>query len=134
MKPCCAVEQNVQSMVQPTWLEMHSVPRPGSGMNTISMAWPLSSRSSHLRVPSAERCETMTSGDADLRHRGEALAEILAEVGHRVDVADGAPVHPLHELPGAKRLLAHADDERLQPGLVRPSRLVFGVASSPMIA
>ena len=37
LKPCCAVEQNVQSIAQPTWLEMHSVPRPGSGMKTISM-------------------------------------------------------------------------------------------------
>ncbi len=28
----CAVEQNEQSRAQPTWEEMHKVPRPGSGM------------------------------------------------------------------------------------------------------
>ena len=38
LNPCCAVEQNVQSIAHPTWLEMQSVPRPGSGMKTISMA------------------------------------------------------------------------------------------------
>ena len=56
LKPCCAVEQNEQSSAQPTCEEMHSVPRSGSGMNTISKAWVSSARSSHLTVPSAERC------------------------------------------------------------------------------
>src|SRR2546430_3681056 len=56
LKPCRAVAQNEQSSTQPTCEEMHSVPRSGSGMNTISNAWAASARSSHLRVPSPERC------------------------------------------------------------------------------
>jgi len=44
------------------------------------------------------------------------LPEVLAEVGHRLDVADGAAVHPLHELARTERLLAHPGDERLQLG------------------
>src|SRR5262245_39888744 len=52
LKPCCAVEQKVQSSTQPTCEEMHSVPRSSSGMNTVSKAWPLPPDSSHLRVPS----------------------------------------------------------------------------------
>ena len=32
LNPCCAVAQNEQSIAQPTWLEMHKVPRSGSGM------------------------------------------------------------------------------------------------------
>ena len=38
LKPCCAVAQKEQSSAQPTCEEMHSVPRSGSGMNTISKA------------------------------------------------------------------------------------------------
>src|SRR5437879_2318903 len=56
LKPCWAVAQNEQSSAQPTCEEMHSVPRSGSGMNTISNAWAASARSSHLRLPSPERC------------------------------------------------------------------------------
>src|SRR5580658_1967314 len=41
---------------------MHSVPRSGSGMNTISKACEASALSSHLQVPSAERCTEMISG------------------------------------------------------------------------
>ena len=37
LKPWAPVEQKLQSSAQPTWLEMHSVPRSGSGMNTISI-------------------------------------------------------------------------------------------------
>jgi hypothetical protein len=62
LKPCAPVEQNEQSSAQPTCEEMHSVPRPGSGMNTISIACEASARSSHLRVPSLERCAVTISG------------------------------------------------------------------------
>src|SRR4029077_18565136 len=62
LKPCWAVAQNEQSSAQPTCEEMHSVPRSGSGMNTISNAWAASARSSHLRVRSPERCCERMSG------------------------------------------------------------------------
>jgi hypothetical protein len=47
------VEQNVQASPQPTCDETHSVPRLVSGMNTASIALPLSMPSSHLYVASA---------------------------------------------------------------------------------
>ena len=54
----------MQSIAQPTWLEMHSVPRPGSGMKTVSMPCVPSIASSHLRVPSAETCVVVIEGVA----------------------------------------------------------------------
>src|SRR6056297_687297 len=62
LKPCLPVAQNAQSMAQPTWLEMHRVPRAGSGMKTVSMAWPPSIDSIHLRVPSPASCRERISG------------------------------------------------------------------------
>ena len=70
LNPWAPVEQNEQSIAQPTWLEMHSVPRPGSGMNTISIACSgvavasadAAAFRSHLRVPSCEACSESTSG------------------------------------------------------------------------
>ena len=53
LKPCLPVEQNAQSSTQPAWLEMHSVPRLVSGMNTASTAFASSTLRSHLRVPSS---------------------------------------------------------------------------------
>ena len=52
LKPCRPVEQNVHSSAQPTWDEMHSVPRSVSGINTVSTPLPVPTSSSHLRVPS----------------------------------------------------------------------------------
>src|SRR5260221_6105058 len=49
LKPCLPVEQNAQSSTQPAWLEMHSVPRLVSGMNTASTAFASSTLRSHLR-------------------------------------------------------------------------------------
>ncbi len=62
LKPCLPVAQKAQSIAQPTWLEMHSVRRAGSGMNTVSMAWPPSMESIHLRVPSAASCSERIVG------------------------------------------------------------------------
>ena len=62
------VWQNEQVSVQPTWLEMHSVPRSASGMKTVSTSGPLPSRpvaanrSSHLRVPSLDTCSVTIPG------------------------------------------------------------------------
>ena len=56
LKPWAPVAQKEQSSAQPIWLEMHSVPRPGSGMNTVSMTCSFPAAPgilrSHLRVPS----------------------------------------------------------------------------------
>src|SRR5580658_7662687 len=82
LNPCCAVEQNVQSMAQPTWLEMHRVPRSGSGMYTVSIPCTSSMRSIHLRVPSLDTCS--------------------------VTICGTAPINPLHQLTGAKRLRIEA--------------------------
>src|SRR5687767_8952917 len=56
LNPCWAVEQKLQSSMQPTCEEMHSVPLSGSGMYTISNACDASARNIHLRVPSADLC------------------------------------------------------------------------------
>jgi hypothetical protein len=56
------VWQKRQVRVQPTWLEMQSVPRSSSGMCTDSTSWRSAKRSSHLRVPSKEVWAVATSG------------------------------------------------------------------------
>ena len=104
-------------MAQPTWLEMHSVPRSGSGMYTVSMPCTSSMRSIHLRVPSEETCSVTISGTAILATSASWRAEILREVGHRGEVSRTAPVDPFHQLAGAKRLRAETlGHERLEFG------------------
>src|SRR6266568_954403 len=64
LNPCLPVEQNRQARVQPAWVEMHRVPRLVSGMNTASIALPLPTSSSHLRVPSPAMLSlTMRGGE-----------------------------------------------------------------------
>jgi hypothetical protein len=52
----------VHASAQPACDETHSVPRLRSGMNTVSMALPVPTLSSHLRVPSAAVVSRTTSG------------------------------------------------------------------------
>ncbi len=71
------VWQNVQLSVQPTWLEMHSVPRSASGMYTHSTSCGRPSTSpgrriSHLRVPSTETCSAAISGRASVKRCASA--------------------------------------------------------------
>ena len=108
----------MQSIAQPTWLEMHSVPRPGSGMNTISMPCVRRpSASSHLRVPSADTCVMRDLGVDDFSDFLQALAKRLCARSVIWSKSfDVALVQPLHQLTRAKRLLAHARDERLELG------------------
>ena len=77
-------------MAQPTWLEMQSVPRSGSGMYTVSMPCTSSMRSIHLRVPSAE-----TLLRHDLRHCDRCD---LARAGREIPAPDRSwrknPRHP----------------------------------------
>ena len=56
------VWQKVQVSVQPTWLETQTEPRSASGMFTVSASLPSAKRSSHLRVPSTERCSVTIEG------------------------------------------------------------------------
>ena len=56
------VWQKVQVSVQPTWLETQTEPRSVSGMLTVSASLPSAKRSSHLRVPSTERCSVTIEG------------------------------------------------------------------------
>src|SRR5574343_312050 len=62
LKPWRPVEQKVHSSAQPTWDDMHKVPRSSSGMNTVSTPLPVPTSSSHLRVPSSDSCDTIRSG------------------------------------------------------------------------
>ena len=60
LKPWWPVEQKRQPTAQPACDEMHSVPRPSSGMNTLSIALPPPTSNSHLMVPSFDSCWLMT--------------------------------------------------------------------------
>jgi len=62
LKPCLPVEQKRQLTAQPACVEMHSVPRVSSGMNTVSTALPLPTSTSHLRVPSLDVWSLMMAG------------------------------------------------------------------------
>ena len=61
-RACVPVWQKLQVSVQPTWLDTHTEPRSSSGMLTVSASLPSGKRSSHLRVPSTERCSVTISG------------------------------------------------------------------------
>ena len=62
LNPWRPVEQNWQAIVQPAWVETHSVPRLASGMKTVSTALPWPTSSSHLRVPSAATLSAIIGG------------------------------------------------------------------------
>src|SRR5690606_10038490 len=53
-------------------------------------------------------------------------AERLGEIGHLVEVTDVTLVQPLEQLARAKRLFAHALDERLQLGARQAEQVRFG--------
>src|SRR5688572_21877327 len=84
LNPWAPVAQKEQSSAQPIWLEMHSVPRPGSGMKTVSITCSLPAapgiRSSHLRVPSdAVRAATI-SGTATVARRDSSARNSSSSV------------------------------------------------------
>ena len=62
LKPCWAVEQKVHAKAQPICDETHKVPRPSSGMNTVSIRLPQLVCTTHLRVPSLAICSNTISG------------------------------------------------------------------------
>src|SRR5262245_14658175 len=118
-------------MAQPTWLEMHSVPRPGSGMNTVSIPWVPSIASSHLRVPSAETCVVVIEGVATTATSLSRSRKLFAR-------------SVIWSKSATQRLYSHFISCRARNGFspipatnasssarVRPSRFVFAVESRP---
>ena len=53
--PSSPVAQNLQAIGHPTWVEMHTVCRPFSGIMTVSMACPSRVRKRYFLVPSVAR-------------------------------------------------------------------------------
>ena len=83
-------------------------------MNTVSIALPLPTSSSHLRVPSDDTLSRHHGGRSDRRAAGELRAQRLGEIAHRVELGRPAAVDPAHELARAERLLVEARDERAE--------------------
>ena len=77
---CVPVWQKRQLSVQPTWDETHSVPLPGSGMNTVSNSMPGPVRNSHLRVPSLEICSVTSSGRSSVKCSAMSLRKSFARL------------------------------------------------------
>src|SRR5262245_42011155 len=122
LNPCCAVEQKEQSSAHPTCEEMHSVPRSGSGMNTISNACFSSARSSHLRVPSADCCDVTISGT-----RISARSASCARKAFARSVIASKPLSPrlytqLQSWRARKGSLPSSRTNTSSSGRVRPSR------------
>ena len=107
LKPWVAVEQNWQFSAQPTCEDTHSVPRPLSGMNTVSMAllrYPC--RAATCGCRRRRPCRAPPAAHARLAVLLELGAQRLAEVGHVAEIGDVAVVDPLHHLVRAEALLA----------------------------
>ena len=115
LKPCCAVEQNVQSIAQPTW----------RGDAQRAAAW--LGDEHHLEglaVPARQQpLARAVGGDLRLRSRrwtsassASCARKSLARSVIAREVGLTALVQPLHELPRPERLAAQLDDERLQLG------------------
>src|SRR3982074_3395626 len=112
---------------------MHSVPRSGSGMNTISNAWLASARSSHLRVPAPECCTERMSG-ARPSARGGRGAKSLA----RPVISANEPTPRLYiqfiSWRARKGLPPSGATNASSAGRGRPSRVVRSVAADVMAA
>ena len=73
LNPWCPVEQKRHPTAQPACEDTHSVPRPVSGMNTVSTASPPPTSNSHLTVPSDDTCSART-GRASTTKRPASLS------------------------------------------------------------
>src|SRR5262245_33908473 len=132
LKPCCAVEQNVQSSTQPTCEEMHRVPRSSSGMYTVSKAWPLPPDSSHLRVPSVATWVFTISGSLTCARSSRVARKSLA----RSVIASMSPSPRLYSQfmswRARKGLLPRPPTNASRSAFGRPNKLVRSVAGSVM--
>ncbi len=77
------VTQKRQARAQPAWLEIHRVRRRSSGMSTVSMVAPSSSRNRYFTVPSAAGWWLSTSGGSTRKRswscrRSSRLSEVMA--------------------------------------------------------
>ena len=102
------MEQKVQLSMHPTCEEIHRVPRPGSGMKTVSTALPPDSDSkSHFTVPSTL---DLLANDPRGGRTSASWLKVLRRLRERsvicAKVSDPALVNPLQNLPGTERLLA----------------------------
>src|SRR6185437_2721105 len=61
---------------------------------------------------------------------GEPGAEVLGEIGHRLERGLAALVHPVHELAGAEGLAAELRHERLERGARQPQQIRRGRVGS----
>jgi hypothetical protein len=128
LNPCLAVEQKVQSKAQPTCDETHSVPRPGSGMNTVSMALSSSKRNNHLIVPSEDTCSVPHCGIEI-----SAVSRSLARSGRLKSVIASkslAPRRCIHFVTCTARNAGSpcAAKNSSSCGRVRPNKLRFEVS------
>ncbi len=110
---CVPVWQKLQVSVQPTWLEMQSVPRSLSGnIDAFDLGALVvcersgAKRSSHLRVPSCETCSVTTCGPRQAVMLGELAAQSLADVEHGVEARGALEIEPVPELRDAHLDLA----------------------------
>src|SRR5688572_6699887 len=128
LNPWAPVAQKEQSSAQPIWLEMHSVPRPGSGMKTVSITCSLPAapgiRSSHLRVPSdAVRAATI-SGTATVARRDSSARNSLARSVMRAKSASPRRYTHLRSCRARYGLAPKPPTKTSSSVLVIPSRLV----------
>ncbi len=124
LKPCWAVEQKEQSRMQPTWEEMHSVPRSFSGMNTISKACDESARNIHFRRPVGRTLLGDDFRGTDFRALVELRAKVLRQIRHVGDLTLAALVDPVHHLAGAEGLAASSATNASSSARGKPNRLV----------
>jgi hypothetical protein len=115
-KPCLPVEQNLQSRLQPTCEDTHSVARLPSGISTVST----SAAATHAHQPLARAVRGVVLAGhlrwPDLGDLGQARAQALGQVGHRREIAHALVMNPFHQLLGAVALFADRLEPRLEPG------------------
>ena len=116
LKPCCAVEQkraihgaaHLARDAQRAAVRLGDVDRLDA-LHLVHAQHPLAG--AVLR----NAARSTISRNRDLGDLGQLRAKLLRQIGHRGEIRRAAPVDPLHQLPGAKRLRAEArGDERLE--------------------
>ena len=130
LKPCCAVEQNEQSMRAADL--RGDAQRAAVGLRDVDHldalhARPCAASTCACRPPTA--APSTISGTATVaRTRPAARGTPCARSRHRREVRRTAPVDPLHQLARAERLRAEAlGDERLELG-ARQAEQIDGIA------
>ena len=97
---CVPVWQKRQLSVQPTWDDTHSVPRPGSGMNTVSNSTPGSERKQPFARAVIGDLFGHDFGARQGKALGNAAAKVFREVGHLREIARTMDINPVPQLAG----------------------------------